>query len=241
MHINGLMSFIRLMVRVRLHGVFELYQVLKRYGRYTRFMLPWCWLRLCYLLDSPYRCSRRYAKGQTNDSALLYGETPLTTLEGIMHTAGVTADDHVFEFGGGSGYTSLWLQGVLGCRVTAVELVPVFCWRLVRTAKRFGLNAVNVRCESFLLTDVKGATVIFLYGSALDEKSIHMLAEKIVACRRVKVISVSFSLGDYMPEGACQKQYKKKFSFDWGETDVFFLTFSNFLAGGESDPDRRAV
>ncbi len=227
MRSKGLIAFIRLMVRVRLHGVVELYQVLKRYGRFSRFMLPWCWLRSCYLLDSPYRCSRRYALGRADCSALLYGETPLTTLDVIMRTAGVTADDHVFELGGGSGYTSVWLQGVLGCRVTAVELVPVFCWRLLRTVKRFGLNAVSVRCESFLLTDFEGATVIFLYGSTLDENSIHKLAEKIVASGSVTVISVSFSLADYMPEGAYRKRYRKKLAFDWGEADVFFLTMAN--------------
>ena len=84
------------------------FRELKSYGRNPRFVFPWLWLKLSYLLDSPYAVSRRYQRRIKADNIYVYGETPLTSLELIAERSGVTADDHVFELGAGSGFTSIW-------------------------------------------------------------------------------------------------------------------------------------
>ena len=83
----------------------------------------------------------------------------------ITERIGVTSEDHVFELGAGSGFTSIWLHGVKGCHVTAIERVPLFCWRLQRTVRRIRDNIINVRCEDFTESSLEEASIIYLYGS----------------------------------------------------------------------------
>ena len=195
--------------------------MVKRYFPVWRFAFSWCWLKGCYLLSNPYQCSRRYIAGRPDEDELLYGETPLTALETIMNVAGVTSEDHVVELGAGSGYTSLWLGCVLGCQVTAIERVPVFCWRLQRTANRFHLG-VDVRCENFLDTDLSEATVIYLYGSALSEETIIQLGIKFSQLEiGTKVITVSYALTELCEYSCFRVTSRLTVSFDWGDADVF--------------------
>ena len=195
--------------------------MVRRYFSNRRFALAWCWLKSSYFLDNPYRCSRRYAAGQACSDEFLYGETPLTVLEQITTAADVTSEDHIFELGSGSGYTSLWLRCIIGCRVSAIEQVPVFCWRLGRTQERFDLG-IDVRCENFLNTDFSNATVIYLYGSALSEETIIKLALKLSTLTvGTKVISVSYALAEFIDDQSFKVIDQLTVCFDWGEAEVF--------------------
>ncbi|KEI72943.1 SAM-dependent methyltransferase [Endozoicomonas elysicola] len=198
------------------------FREVKRYGRKPRFLIPWLWLKLSYLLDGPYAVSRRYHRRIKSESIYVYGETPLTTLEMIAEKTGVTSDDHVFELGAGSGYTSLWLHGVKKCQVTAIEQVPLFCWRLHRTARRMRLSSVNVRCEDYMQSPLDDASIVYLYASNLDDHVISELAERLADLSAgVKIITVSYALQPFLHQQAFKITDQFTVPFEWGEAEVF--------------------
>ena len=197
-------------------------RVIKANFRHLRFLFAWFWLRMSYLLDSPYWVSRRYQRRNKAADWHVYGETPLPALARIVARVGVAAGDHVFELGAGSGFTSLWLNGVKHCRVTAIEQVPVFCWRLKRTARRAGLSGIDVRCENYVQASLQGADLIYLYGSNLDDAVIHQLANRFSELPdEVRVITVSYPLSDYADNGLFPLIDCFTVDFEWGQAEVF--------------------
>lgn len=190
------------------------------YRSYPTFVFPWLWLKLCYLFDSPYAVSRRFLKRQKAVDCYSYGETPILTLAEIMSCVEVKQSDHLFELGAGSGFTSLWLSGVKGCRVTAVERIPTFCWRLQRTLKRFKLSdRIQMLCQDYLSVDLSEATVIYLYASNLDEVTIQQLGEKVAELKAgTLIISVSFPLPN---KTRLRLINTCSVRFDWGVAKVF--------------------
>ncbi|USE38176.1 hypothetical protein [Endozoicomonas sp. SCSIO W0465] len=195
---------------------------LKCYGRYLRFVFPWIWLKLSYLLDSPYAVSRRYQRRIKADNIHVYGETPLTSLALIAERSGVTAEDHVFELGAGSGFTSVWLQGVKRCQVTAIEQIPLFCWRLQRTSQRMRLDGITVRCEDYMESSLEDASIIYLYGSNLEDHVITGLAERLAELPAgIKIITVSYALQPFLHQQAFKVTDRFTVPFEWGEAEVY--------------------
>ena len=200
----------------------QMFREIHLYGHKPRFILPWLWLKLSYLLDSPYGVSRRYQRRNKAKNIYVYGETPLTTLEIIATKSGVTSLDHVFELGAGSGFTSLWLRGVIGCQVTAIELIPLFCWRLHRTVRRMKLAGVDVRCANYLDTSFNDASMIYLYGSNLDDPAITKLATRLGALPEgVRIITISYALQPYVDQPLFALVGQFCVPFEWGEAEVF--------------------
>ncbi len=200
----------------------EQWNVLKHYWPRRRFIASWVWLHLSYLFSSPYRLSKRYQQQVHSKDVYVYGETPLSTLAIIAEKASITEADHVYELGAGSGFTSLWLHEINGCEVTAIEQVPVFCWRLQRTARRFHLRRIHVRCDDYMTTELKQASVIYLYGSNLDDDTILKLTLRFAAMPSgTRIITVSYSLdpdnalGVFEPAGCFSAE------FEWGTADVY--------------------
>ncbi len=195
---------------------------IRLYGHKPRFILPWLWLKCSYLLDSPYAVSRRYQRRNKAKNIYVYGETPLTTLQMIAEKSGVTSADHVFELGAGSGFTSLWLRGILECQVTAIELIPLFCWRLHRTVRRMRLTGVDVRCADYLHTPLDDASIIYLYGSNLDDTAIRKLATRLATLPEgVRVITISYALQPYIELPSFVMVSRFCVPFEWGEAEVF--------------------
>lgn len=198
------------------------WQVMKCYKSYPRFLCSWLWLHLSYLFSSPYTLSKRYQRRIKSETLYVYGDTPLTSLEIIAQQASISATDHVYELGAGSGFTSLWLHEVAGCHVTAIEQVPVFCWRLQRTAQRFRLRRINVRCDDYMTTELKQASVIYLYGSNLDEETISKLTVRFAAMPSgTRIITVSYPLDPADVLGVFEPYRKFEVDFEWGTAEVF--------------------
>ena len=190
--------------------------------RHKRFLFAWFWLRISYLFDSPYWVSRRYQRKHGASDLHVYGETPLPIMAKIAGRSGISAGNSVFELGAGSGFTSLWLSAVEHCRVTAIEQVPLFCWRLKRTARRAGLSLLDVRCGNYLQTSFDGADVIYLYGSNLESSVIVELVQRFSELPDdVKVITVSYPLSDYAVEGLFPLMDRFTAEFEWGQAEVF--------------------
>ena len=200
----------------------EQWYVIRSNYRHKRFLLAWFWLRMSYLFDSPYRISRRYQQRHRAADWYVYGETPLPTLAEIAKKAGVMAGDRVFELGAGSGFTSVWLAAVKNCRVTAVEQIPLFCWRLKRAAKRAGLFSLEIRCDDYLCTSFDGADLIYLYGSNLEDSAIIELVQRLSELPdAVKVVTVSYPLSDYADKGLFPVISCFEAEFEWGLAEVF--------------------
>ena len=198
------------------------YQVVRRYGAFKRFLLSWLWLHLSYCFNSPYQHSKRYQRQIKSRALYVYGDTPLTTLENIIEKAGITANDHIYELGAGSGFTSLWLHGVKGCKVTAIEQVPLFCWRLQRTAHRFHLEGIEVRCDDYMTTELKQADVIYLYGSNLDDDTVFKLTLRLAAMPSgTRIITVSYPLDPDNLLGVFEPVKCFKGEFEWGAADIY--------------------
>lgn len=222
---NGICFVLKLLglgFRVKWQECCEFVQVLWQYRSHRRFLLCYCLLSLLYLFSSPYSVSRRYLKWMEADDIYTYGATPLLTLSDIMTRAGIGSNDHVFEMGAGSGYTSLWLNLVAGSRVTAIELVPGFVRRLRWLVHLLGLKGIDVRREDFLTTPLNGATVVYLFASSLDDLSIKQLAKRLsVLPSGTRIVSVSYPLQSYIDSSAFAPVDAFEASFPWGEADVF--------------------
>lgn len=200
----------------------EWLQVIWRYSRYKGFLPSYALLFLSYLWSSPYTVSRRYLKWQGAEDIYAYGETPLTVLDTIVSRTGLEPGCRIFEFGAGSGYTSLWLNHVLGCQVTAIEVVPGFIRRLGSVVKWRRLRGVEVRGESYLDTPLDRAECVYLYASNLNDDEIVLLVRHLARLDEGgRVISISYALVAYDKDGLFQLTDQFEVLFPWGKAEVF--------------------
>ena len=196
--------------------------MLWRYSRYKGFLTSYMLLSLSYLWSSPYTISRRYLKWQGAKDVYSYGETPLTVMDTIVCRVGLEPGCRIFEFGAGSGYTSLWLYHVRGCRVTAIDVVPGFIRRLGSLVKWRKITGITVRGESYLDTPLNQADCVYLYASNLDDDEITLLVSHLARLREGgQVITISYALVDYDKDGLFQLVDQFAVIFPWGEAEVF--------------------
>jgi len=175
-----------------------------------------------YFWKSPYRIVRELSLGT-------YGETPLKTMAKIAKELELTKDDHFIEMGSGRGRCALWLSHFIGCSVLGIELIPKFVKVAKGVVEEYDLKNCYFSCEDYFDTDVSNASHIYLYDPGLTESSIHnltMLLKK--ASPGTKIITVSFSLGEYFPEKewfSVEKEFSV--SFPWGKTTAYIQKRSN--------------
>lgn len=198
-------------------------KVIAKYWRVPKFMCADFGLFLIYLFDNPFKVSKRFLIGKGEENLYQYGETPLTTLEQIMNRVGVTANDTVFELGSGRGRCCFWLSQYLGCSVVGIEQVPSFVERANRIIKRCGLQKVAFKCADFNEVSLKGATVVYLYGTCLEPGAIHKLINKLKELPSgTKIITVSYPLTDYDNTDTFELMNCFSQSFTWGIAEVYF-------------------
>lgn len=207
---------------VNIHLFWEYCRVVFKYYRNRPFLKADTSLLLSYVFINPFKISRKFLIKKGEYDVYTYGETPLTTLDHIARECGITPADTVFELGCGRGRTCLWLNLIAGCRVVGVDYVPEFIVRANRVRKKYRLNGIEFRLDDFLSVDLKGATVVYLYGTCLPDKSIVQLIERFKQLPRgTKIITVSYALGDY--QSRAPFKLVKSFSavFTWGSGEVF--------------------
>lgn len=196
-------------------------RIIRDYYRHPRFLLPWCWLKINYLLDNPFAVSRRFHKKIAANDPYTYGETPLHSMAIIAQHARLSSDDVVYELGAGAGFTALWLATVIGCHVVAIEQIPTFAWRLQRVAKRFGLNNLTVQCSNFLDVPIKG-TCVYLCGSNFEDTLITSIEKHLRQLSKgAKIITVSAPLTRMIKRQHVILKQPLTATFPWGECDVF--------------------
>lgn len=173
-------------------------------------------LKNAYLLENPYRICRKYLQKEGVENIYQYGETPLRLMFVLAKFAELTSQDHFFELGAGRGRTSFFIHHFFKCKVTAIEKIPVFVKKARQIIERFSLHIDFIQ-DDFLYRDLSLATVIYLYGSSLDDAVIKKLCEKIP--KGAKVITASYPLSDYSSRFVVLKTMRV--CYPWGETEVY--------------------
>ena len=180
---------------------------------------------------NPYRLSRKYLLKKGAKEIYAYGETPLRTFTQIAKEAGLTSQDSFLELGSGRGRGAFWLFSLIGCRVMGIEQIGFF----VRVNKLL-LRLFKKKRLSFVQGDYlalekpfKEATVIYLYGTNLEEEFLKKLVQKFKVLNSTtfktktrattKIITISYALSEYDQSFVTQKEWNVV--FPWGKTTAY--------------------
>lgn len=194
-----------------------------RYWRYPKFWTSYLYLTFLSWKNNPYRVSQQFHK-EKKKNIHQFGTTPLFTLDRLASEVGILSDDRVLELGSGTGHTLLWLSQVIGCHCIGVEWVPQFVEKLNRVIEKRGLQKIKVLEEDYLKTDLSKASVIYLYGTCMEEEEITQFCSRLNTLRfGCKVITVSFSLNEYCPEIEVEKTFP--LYFPWGKAEGYLHVF----------------
>lgn len=179
-------------------------------------------LLISYLFNSPYEISKSFLTAKGEKDVYTYGETPLTTLETIAKQCQISAKDTVFELGCGRGRTSFWLNAFIGCKVVGIEHIPEFVANANAIKTKFHVTDVEFLQQDMLSVDYTGATVIYLYGSTLDDIFIKKLIARFQNLSPgTKIITISYPLSDYTGLSSFEMMKCFPVQFPWGEADVY--------------------
>ncbi len=175
-----------------------------------------------YLFKNPHRHSKAFLakKGATN--LYQFGETPLTTLDTIARHAHILSNDLVYELGSGSGRTCFWLRTLINCRVVGIDYVPTFISKATSIKKQLNLRHIDFRHCDFLEVDYTPATVIYLYGTCLEDRIIHQLLNRFQTLHPgTRLITVSYPLTDYYQGKLFKLTHSFKARYPWGIATVY--------------------
>lgn len=179
-------------------------------------------LLLTYLLNSPFAISKEFLKEHGHKDLYAYGETPLTTMELISKEAQINAKDVVFELGFGRGRTCFWLNAFIGCKVVGIEQIPLFVSRANEIKSKYSVEGVEFRQQDMLTADFSGATVIYLYGTCLEDTAIAQLIQQFKKLpSSTKIITISYPLTDYTEEPIFEVMKRFPARYPWGLADVY--------------------
>jgi len=175
-----------------------------------------------YLIHNPFSISKRFliAKGESNIYA--YGETPLTTLEKIANECSISKKDCVYELGCGRGRTCFWLHSFIGCKVVGIEMVPEFVERAKRITEKLKISNLQFQLTDMCTANYDDATVLYLYGTCLEDDTINTLIEKFSQLSAgTKIITVSYPLNDFTTKPCFEIMKCFTGTFTWGETEIY--------------------
>lgn len=207
---------------VQKRNLFEFIRVIGRYYPNKTFRKLDSSLLLLYFFNSPYRISKEFLQSRGEEDLYQYGETPLTTLDFIVKECRVSNKDTVFELGSGRGRTSFWLNTFIGCQVVGIEYIPEFVENANVVKERYNVQNVKFLCEDMLQADFNGASVIYLYGTTLEDAFIEKLIERFQKLPvGTKIITISYPLTDYTTRPLFEVMKRFSAKFTWGMADVY--------------------
>jgi len=212
-------------IKQRFISLYDFTKVATKYYPNLPFMKADFSLLLMYLVDSPYIISRRFLQEKGENNIHAYGETPLSSMHQIADICNITKNDHIYELGCGRGRTCFWLKYFIGCRVTGIDFVDKFIERANRIKNKSQIDGLSFLKEDFMNINLSDATVIYLYGTSLEDDSIKQLISKFEALSSgTKIITVSYPLKDYTLDDSFELMQRFNITFPWGDTDVYLQT-----------------
>lgn len=169
---------------------------------------------------NPYRICREFLQSQGASDPYAYGETPLTTLDQMVKAFGIHVHDRILELGSGTGRCAFFLHSYVGCRVTAVEWVPLFNSIGKKIVQTLGSAGITFLQKDMMGVSLDGYDYIYLFGTCLSDASIDNLIKKFIKLpHTVKIITVSFSLHEYSDQFIVEKMLTGR--FPWGKTEIY--------------------
>lgn len=174
-----------------------------------------------YFLKNPYQISKRYLQKKGCQDVHQYGETPITSLDLIAKACDLTLTDTWIELGCGRGRGLFFLSEAYGCKCIGVEWVPEFVEKAQKISSSLPHQNTEFHCTDMTEFDLSGATVIYLYGTCLDEATLETLLTRLTELKpKTKIVSVSYPLTDYRKEKFALVN-QLTVDFPWGSADVF--------------------
>lgn len=215
-------ALIWLNLKVKAHRLADFARVAYRYYSRATFRNIDTALLLVYLFDNPFKMSKRFLWERGEKELYAYGETPLPSLEKIAKACQIDGKDTLFELGCGRGRGCFWLNQFIGCNVVGIDYVPAFIERANRIKERYQVGGIDFRWEDMFETDLSGATVLYLYGTCLDDEAIKRLIERFKELPAgTKIITVSYPLTDYIDEPLFEVMKRFEVTYTWGLADVY--------------------
>ena len=181
-------------------------------------LLAWA---LCHK-PKRYQTGNLFFEQQGSLDTHCYGETPLITLERIAKFAKINNKSRVLDMGSGAGRAASWLAIKKGCHVQGIEKNP----KLVALSQRLAKGCHIENQATFIEEDMftlppQDVDVIYIYHSALDDKSIEKLGRNLgLYGPEVKIITVSYALEEILP-GCFDIEQQFDGWFPWGVTWVY--------------------
>ncbi len=201
---------------VRYFNCRDLVKTIFLYWRNPRFAVVDITLLLSYFFKSPYRIGREHNNEEP------YGETPLATLDTILHHCPIGADDVVYELGSGRGRVCFWLALYKGYKTVGVEYIPTFVERAQKIACYFGVSNVEFRLGDMLTTNLHDASWIYLFGSALPDESVEKLCNSLEKLKPgTKILTISYPLTAYTSSDKILLIQTLNAEFSWGQTQCY--------------------
>jgi len=210
-------------LKVKVFNLVEYGRVVTRYYSHFHFAKIDLALLTSYLFSNPFVISKQFLAKKGESEIYTYGETPLTTLELIARNCEINRQDVVFELGCGRGRTCLWLNQIIGCSVVGFDFVPTFIEKGEKIKQRFCISGLSFRLEDFFQSDLKGASVIYLYGTCYSANEIRLLIDHLSKHPKgTTIITVSYALTDFQPEAPFRIVKQFSAPFTWGKGEVYF-------------------
>ncbi len=208
-------SKFRLYLSSRLFAISDFFYTLFHYWINAKFFLIDCALLSAYFFKSPYRIARKFHKGLSP-----YGETPFKTMDFIAKKVGIKNTDIVYELGAGRGRCCFFLATFYKCVAVGFENVPRFVEIASTIKKMFCVQNVDFFLRDiFEDFDLSSATILYLYGTCYADDEIVFLAKRFAKLKAgSKVITISYSLLDYVKDSNIKLTQCFEVSFPWGKT-----------------------
>jgi len=128
----------------------------------------------------------------------------------------------VYELGCGTGRTCFWLSTFVKCKVVGIDLLPTFIEKARFVAKRTEQIDLEFLEADMLTVDLSPATVIYLYGTCLQDEILAFLLARFHHLHpSTRVITVSYPLTDYCQGKLFHVIDSFRALFPWGRASVY--------------------
>ncbi len=166
--------------------------------------------------------SKQYLKLSGHKQIHIYGETPLSTFEVIANECEINQSDTVIDMGAGRGRGIIFLHHFKQIRVIGYERIPYFVKVVNMLIETFNLTRIELINADMLQADLSMGSVIYLYGTVLEDKEIEHLVAKFSRLKAgTKIITISYPLTNYSDENVFKLAKEFAVSFPWGETSAY--------------------
>lgn len=148
----------------------------KIYRRYPRLFAIQAYFYFYYFFFYPFfKHTYEKVKSKQPFNELVYGETPLSTLEQILGHIDLKFDDQFVDLGCGKGQLAFFVNMAYGIHCRGIDIIPTFIKIAARTARQHRLDEITFDCLEFKKTELSTATIVYVTATCLNETTLNEL------------------------------------------------------------------